>query len=81
MRTAPPAVIVLNGLDFRDKRTTITKGADGVYGLQVMIAQCKSPEKLGRWALEAGAREARHDYDCTSKGDAERAAAALGSAA
>ena len=75
-------VRVLNGLDFREANLSITKGADG-YGLQiavtdgsgtVMIASCKNPDRLGRWALDGGAKAVRHDYDCTSKGDAERAA-------
>lgn len=65
---------VLRGVDFREKRTVITKGAEG-YGLQlyvaegtetVMVATCLSPDKLGRWALDRGAWECRHDYDLTS---------------
>lgn len=68
-------ITVLNGLDFREKCMVITKAADGGFGLQVlvsgtetvMIALCPSADKLGRWALDGGAKEVRHDYDLTSK--------------
>ncbi len=83
MVTERNPIETMNGLDFREHDMVITKGAGGAYCLQVMskdgsgfvlVAQCASPDKLGRWALNAGAKQVRHSYDCTTQGDDERAA-------
>ena len=68
-------VEIFNGLDFREKDLVITQGVAGfslMLGVAdgsgyVTIAACSSADKIGRWALDRGARQVRHSYDLTSK--------------
>lgn len=76
---APEVVWINPSVSFKDGDTEITKGADGSYYLQamvtgqdsgsgsMMVAKCKSADRLSRWALDGGAKNVRHSYDLTSR--------------